>query len=467
MKEDIEGEKEEFKFFPHRGLSDGTLRFYNIKTRFIDDVPVETGFIHPNKAVKIRRYGEVQKKDRFYVKGEFSKNPGLFGQNFFDPGSKESVTICEGVYDSPTIYQITAGNTAAVSVLSTATAKRDCIANRDWINSFPKIILCFDNDEQGRIAESEVARLFDFTKVYRVRLSKFKDPNEYLQNGEFDALYKAWKAASKFSPDSIISSFSQVEKALNTAKEDTIASYPFSKLEENLYGLHKGEVIVIKAQEGVGKTEFFRAMEHHILKTSDIRIGILHMEENNATTIKGIATYELEIPAVLPDCGLSNEDIMAAYRKATKDDENRVHIHSSFDVQDENDVLDNIRFLVSAAGCGVVFLDHITWLATGLGDEDERRKLDRISQKLKLLAMELGFCLIMISHVNDDGKTRGSRNIQKVANTIISLTRDVSSGDNIVDLTIEKARLGGRTGPAGVVIFDTETYTLKEPKTEF
>ena len=85
---------------------------------------------------------------------------------------------------------------------------------------------------------------------------------------------------------------------------------------------------------------------------------------------------------------------------------------------------------------------------------------------MKKMAKELRFCLVIISHVNDDGKTRGSRNITKVANTVIHMSRDLTSTDeltrNTLVLTIEKARLTGRTGPGGRYFFDTSSYTLKE-----
>ena len=85
--------------------------------------------------------------------------------------------------------------------------------------------------------------------------------------------------------------------------------------------------------------------------------------------------------------------------------------------------------------------------STGSQDEDERKKLDRVSQSLKLLAKELRICIVMISHTNDDGKTRGSRNISQVANTLIPLERNKVATDASerlrTYLTIEKARLGG------------------------
>ena len=83
------------------------------------------------------------------------------------------------------------------------------------------------------------------------------------------------------------------------------------------------------------------------------------------------------------------------------------------------------------------------------------------------MAKELKFCLIEISHVNDDGKTRGSRNITKVANTVIHMFRDkinpVASERNKLYLVVEKARLrGAETGPAGFLVFNSTTLNLED-----
>jgi twinkle protein len=437
------------------------MEHYGVLAKFVDEHPIEVGFIYPNKSAKIRLLSEK----KFWSKGPM-REASIFGKDKFDPGSKKSITITEGEYDALAVFEMTRGNTAAVSIKSASSAKADCIRDRDYINSFEKIILCFDNDEPGQKATRDVASLFDFSKIYQVKFHKHKDANEYLEKGDMGDFLECWKHARRFAPDNIISSFSEIQKSLDESKEDQIGTYPFRNLNTSLYGLHQGEVVVFKGPEGIGKTEVFRAIEHHLLQTTKYNIGIIHLEEDNGTTVKAIAGYELKAPAVLPDCGLSQLDIFEGYKKAVRDDEGRVHIYSSFETEDESMLQDNIRFLVAAADCKFIFLDHISWLGTGLEAEDERKKLDRISQKLKLLAKELKFCLIMISHVNDEGKTRGSRNITKVANTVIDLSRDVVSIDSIHRNTtvflIEKARLGGHTGPAGRAIFDSMTGRLED-----
>ena len=458
----MEPDNAEYKFHPHRGISQRTFEFYGVYTQLVEGEPTKVGFKYPNDSIKFREFNEK----KFYSQGPMSE-AGLFGKDKFDPGSKKSITITEGEYDALSTYEITNGNTAAVSVRSGSSAKVDCTRDWEYINSFGRIIIAFDSDEVGQKSAREVASLFDFQKVYHVSLNRHKDANAYLEAGEASEFYEAWNAAKRYSPDNIISTIAEFKESLKESHEDELGTYPFKELQERLYGLHAGEVVVFKGPEGIGKTEIFRAIEHHLLTTTNHNIGILHLEEDNGTTVKSLAGYELQSPCVLPDSTVSDEDIIRAISKLAGPNEDRIHIHSSFDVEDESGIMDNIRFLVSASRCKFVFLDHISWLATGNEtDEDERKKLDRISQRLKLLAKELRFCLCMISHVNDEGKTRGSRNITKVANTVIDLSRDITSDDEDTRLstflTVEKARLGGRTGKAGIVKFDTRTYTLKD-----
>jgi twinkle protein len=450
-------EQIEFDYRPWRGIPRRVLEFYEVKTKLLNGKEFEIAFPYGDDAVKVRPFDGKA----FRCVGKF-KDAGMFGQDKFDPGSKQSITICEGEPDALSAYEMLREKSACVSLKTgAASAYSDAVNNYEYINSFSKIYLCFDNDKAGQDAIRSLQGLFDFRKVYHVKFHKRKDANEYLVNGDADEFEQVWLAAKRFAPDNIINSFSDIEKSLETSADDRLGTYPFPDLTSRLYGLHAGEVIVVKAPEGVGKTEFNRATEHHLLKTTEHPIGIIHLEEDNGTTVKAIAGYELDCPAVLPDCGLSKQDILDGYKRAVRDDEGRVHIHASFDIEDEEAFLGNIRFLVSALGCRFIFLDHITWLATGLADDDERKKLDRLSQRLKLLAKELRFCLVEISHVNDDGKTRGSRNISKVANTVISLDRDLLSGSNVISFMVEKARLGGRTGPAGQAWFNRHTGKLE------
>jgi len=787
-KEDIV--EEFFEFKPHRGITVDTFKRFGVSTRIVktrdrpDGFDYEVGFPYPNGAIKIRN----MEKKSFHTSGPI-RDAGCFGIDKFDPNAYGTIMIVEGEFDALAASQMLDPMCAVVSVQSSSSARRDC--TKDWhkINQFDKIIFALDSDEPGQKATTEIASLFDFNKTFKMDMTKYKDPNDYLINGDYVDFVRLFKQVKRFTPDNVISAFDDIAKSLEESDEDQIGTYPFTGLQEMLYGLHKGEVVVFKGEPGIGKqlcnttpiptpsgwttmgelkvgdtiygadgiptevtfvtedqyvdcyevrfsdktsviaggphkwgvydkkrrysvkttteilsdlgnrrygvpvmkcaemaevdlpidpyslgywlgdghsysanisigfeeidnipadfrdtftsiskdrtcysvrssnvthklladndlvknkhipknylrssenqrrellrglmdsdggvhqnscvfytsstqlrddflelarslgyvcsyrekqsklygaskkisysvtfmaedgyevfkmsrkadkvfckdktrklhkkyitdivkvetvpsrcitvankdhlyvcgkgwtvthnTEIFRAIEHHLLKTEEnCRLGLIHLEEDEGTTVRAIATYEDNYPHVHPQHKTSVDDVMKAYKSAVKGQDNKIFIYESFDMEDENKLIDTIRFLVSACGCNFIFLDHITWIGTGLEGEDERKKLDRVSQRLKLLAKELRFCLCMISHTNDDGKTRGSRNIANVANTIINLKRDKEHANEHTRRTtffsIEKARAGGNTGPAGYAIFDKEVMQLKD-----
>src|SRR5690606_26455017 len=133
--------------------------------------------------------------------------------------------------------------------------------------------------------------------------------------------------------------------------------------------------------------------------------------------------YELSSPIHLPDRGIPNEEIKQHLRSITGRDE-RVHLYSHFGSDDPDTILSTIRVMAGSCGCRYIFLAHITMVVTGLQGDDERRALDYISTRLAMMVEELDFTLFCISHENDDGLTRGSRNISKVSDLWVQLIRD-------------------------------------------
>jgi twinkle protein len=393
----------------------------------------------------------------------------LFGMDKFSAGSSKYITVTEGEYDAASVFQMMGSKFPSVSVKSAATALGNCREAREYLNSFERIYLCFDNDGPGQEAAKNVASLFDINKIYHVILTKYKDANDYLVKGEAEEFSRIWWNSKRITPKGIVSGYDDIFKILKDKAKETVATYPFTTLSDMTYGIRLGEFILFKAQEKIGKTEVFRAIEHHLLKTTDYNIGIIHLEENERRTVDGLLSYETGIPCHVPDCPVSPEEKLEAYKKMTKT-EDRLSYYAHFGSDDPDTILDVIRYLVAGCGCKFVFLDHITMLVTGFEGDDERKKLDYLSTRLAMLTRELNFTLFAISHVNDTGQTRGSRNIGKVADLIVSLDRDIKAADpkvrNTTKLLVEGNRFFAPSGPAGMLEFDVASYTLKEVKIE-
>ncbi len=463
LKEPFMDEGFTYQYVPWRGVDKSTFETYGVLTKVGNSgEPLELGFPYANGRTKVRSRTEKS----FRTIGEASKPNGYcFGVDRFGGGSAQAVTIVEGELDALSAFQLLGSKYPVVSVGSASSARTDCTRDFEWLNSFDKIYLCFDNDKPGQDAVQQVASLFDFNKIYHVKLDKYKDANEYLEKKETKAFVSTWWNAKRFLPEGVISSLSEFDNIIDGDTKKESVSYPFETLQSMTYGIRTGEVVLVKAPEKIGKTEFLRAIEYHLLKTTDANIGVIHLEEGKSRLLKGLAGYELSSPVHLPDSSASKEEIKKALREVTKRDD-RLHVYTHFDTDDPDVIVNTIRFMAGPCNCKYIFFDHLSQVVSGAIDVDERRELDYISTKLCNMVEDLDFCLFVISHVNDDGKTRGSRYIAKVADLVLSLHRDPMAENpverNTTRLMVEGNRFASQTGPAGQLVFNPETFKIIE-----
>lgn len=449
-----------YEYLPFRGITKKIVEFFDVKTRIDKDgKPQGVCFRQPNGAVKLKNFDP---KMVCWSKEHPAPEPGLLFKDKFAAGSHKYVTITEGGEDALSLYQVL--GSPVVSVQCAVTSARDIGADRSWLQSFERIYLAFDNDEAGREALRSSAKLFDYSKIYVVKFSNRKDANEYLQAGEVDDLRNIWWNSKKYLPETVISSFAEFKKILSEPTKLGVP-YPFKTLTDMTYGIRTSESVLITAQEGIGKTELMHAIEFKLLKETKDAIGAIFLEEPKKRHLQALGGLEIGRPAHLPDSGCSEDQIIHALEKVLAEDD-RLHIYSHFGSDDPAILLDTIRFLVTARNCKYILLDHITMAVSGLSGEDERRALDYLSTRLEMMVKELDFALIIVSHVNDEGLTRGSRYISKVADIRIDAKRNLLSADpvdrNTTHLSVSKNRFCGRTGPAGKVLFDLDTFTFKE-----
>jgi twinkle protein len=455
-----------YEFLGRRGIASETFRHFKCPTK-VDRVgkPVSVGFRYPNGSVKVRLLDD--KKTTYWSLQHAKPEAGLFGMDLFAPGSHKFVTITEGEYDALSLFQLT--RSPVVSVRSASTARSDATAARSWLNGFERIYLALDDDAPGREAAREIARLFDYNKVYLVQFGERKDANAFLQLGLDADLRNLWLNAQRFGMHlfPVISSVNEFEKIVRQEPEWGVP-YPacLRQLNDMTYGIRRGETVLFTAQEGVGKTEVMHAIEHQLLKETDHALAAIYLEEPKQRHLQALAGLELRRPAHLPDSGCTSDQIVAALKGIVTSDE-KLYLYSHFGSDDPEVLLDTIRFLVTSCNVHYVIVDHITMGVSGLAGEDERRALDYLATRLEMMVKELNYALLVVSHVNDEGKTRGSRYIGKVADIRVDLSRDLLNPDpvtrNTTQIVVAKNRYCGKTGPAGTILFDPVTYTYQEP----
>lgn len=465
-----------FRGIPRRGLSEDSIAKYGIGVNM--DKSLDIAHIYPYYKNNIHVANKIRKRSEksFYIEGEF-KNIELFGQQLFPAGSAKAITLVEGEIDAASAYQMQGSKYPVVSVSSAGSAVRDVKNNYEYLNSFEKIVVCFDADEakvtpDGRVfypgqeAAAKVAGLFAPGKCAVMTLQLGKDASEYLQQGLEKEFVREWWKAPVTRPEGIKLGSEMWDEIDNRPSHFSVA-YPWAGLQQMTYGMRLSEAVLLMADTGVGKTSIFSALELNLLMNDEVKergygVGLLHLEEPNFDTALHLMSTFAGKPYHLPDTEKTTEELRKVYDEVINND--RILFYDHFGSNDIGVVLEKIRHM-AVMGCKYIFVDHLSIIVSD-HTGDERKDLDEISTRLKMLTVELDIAVCCIIHTNRQGEARGSAGPEKVANIHISLERDKEDPDpirrNITKITVKKNRFSGKTGPACWVYYDNTTHRLIE-----
>lgn len=446
-----------------RGIDAEVCKIYGIQLQLDQDgEPLRYAFKYPEK-VKLRLYHEK----KFWVKDGGGIND-LFGPPA-NAGSSKRIYITEGEFDAASLYQVL-GKTYPVKSLPSASIGDKFIKhNFAYLNSFQEVVYAGELDDAGRAAAEKLyAALPD--KFYYVPMSQHKDANEFLMAGDGEALKWAALKPQRYSPDNFFCSDEDVRHAIETENPYEYVPTGHSGLDDKIRGLVKGGLTFIKAPRGTGKTEVIRYFETGLLRNSDARVALLHMEEMRSTTYRAMASYELGVNVRTKDDakenGVSEEEVIAAAQKIT--DGERTVIFEMRSHDDPMKLLEYTRLAATVYGVGYIFIDHVQRLAylSQSGVDAATSTLTTLGSRMAQLAKELNIGVVFISQVNEDGRTKYAGALEEEAIICIKIDRDVESEDEIEQNTttfhIQKNRPFAQLGAAGSLFYDHETTLLRE-----
>ena len=446
-----------------RGIDADVCQLYGIQKQ-LDDTgsPVRYAFKWPGN-VKYRGYDEK----KFWLKDKGSIDD-LFGPDF-NKGSSNRIYITEGEFDAASLYQIL-GKTFPVKSLPSATmSERFLKKNYDYLNSFKEVVYAGEQDAPGKAAAEKLYELFP-SKFFYVPMSKHKDANEFLTAGASDDLMWSARKPQRFSPDNFYLGDLDIETTIRTENPYSYVPTGHAGLDDKIRGLVKGGITFVKAPRGGGKTEMVRFFECGLLTSSpEVKIAMMHMEEQRSTTYRSMATYELGINVRTKEDaasnGVSEDDVIKAAQKIADD---RTVVFELRSHDDPMKVLDYVRMAAVVYGVDYVFIDHVqrlAYLSQG-GADGATSLLTAIGSRMAQLAKELDIGVIFISQVNDDGRTKYAGSLEEEAIICIKLERDVESEDedvrNTTTFVVDKNRPFSRLGKSGSIYYEPDTTVLSE-----
>jgi len=442
-----------------RGIAPDVCKFYEI-TVGLD-----------SKGEPIRHTYKYPHKNKYrWLPKDFSRNKGftndhLFGMDKFNASSGKVITLVEGELDAASAYQMLGRKWPVVSLPCGSISKPLLKNVYSFLNSYEKIVIASENDATANADAIKLANTFP-GKVYRVQLTKHKDANAFLQAGDQRDFMWAWVNREKYVPSDIYTTKQQFHKILDDEETNVFLPTPITEFNTLCKGLMQGHLTVITGPEGQGKTEVLRMLEADILMNHpDIPIAILHMEESKKTCLLSLASYKLEKNLRDPENTVPKEEVQEAIDSLAEG--GNMYLFELGIDEDPLSILEKVRFLTEVYGCKYIFIDPIQQLSYGKDtDSSEEQMLTKISVQLERLATEFNVGIVLTTHVNDDGQTRSSRMIGKSASVRIDLKRDHMNPDpdirNRTNLSVSKNRPVGPTGYGGTLLFDQDTFILKE-----
>jgi twinkle protein len=424
-------------------------------------------------AQKIRRAG----KKFQCING--SKDMPLYGM--WRAQGDLSVVIVEGEIDALSVSQAFKHKYAVVSLPNGAKdAAYNCQRYYEWLDGFKKIVLMFDQDEQGRQATEEAAAVLPFGKV-AVAVLPHKDANEVLVKDGAAAIVSAFWGAKAWRPDGIVSGedFSVDDLMEATAPGVEIPGMP--ELSEKLLGLRKAEVTLLTAGSGIGKSTLARQIAYLLHQHHDMKIGNVFLEEQNKKTAQAYVALHAAVPLGKLR---ANPKIISREQWELGTSEvvhKRMCFYNHFGSLEQANLLAKLRYMATVEKCDFIILDHISIVTSGMesSSEGERKDIDILMTRLASLVQETGVGIIAIVHLKrakdksfNEGDQislndlRGSASLEQLAFNVIAAERDQQAEDDARDqmvLRVLKCRETGDTGVADTLVYNRSTGWLTTP----
>lgn len=466
--------------FKDRGITKTICEFFDVRVSYGSNGLIDSHY-YPYVSGDTTSYKQrvVDTKNFFWV-GEPGK---LFGVNKFFSGGK-CLVITEGEIDALSVAQAWFDKYEKiypVISLTSATGVKSLLEYRDWIRSFEEVVIWFDNDEPGIKAVEKALKIIGIDKAKIVNTpDDCKDANDVLIKFGWSTVLSCIWNAKPWKPSGIITK-EELWDALSNYNELVSIPYPscLAGVNSKLKGMRLGEIVLLVAGTGSGKSTILREMMLNVLYSKDIskdaKIGIVSLEESPAETARKLSGMYLHRNPSASEIPL--EELQEGFDAVFGDD--RIIILDHQGSMSDANIIDQLEYM-ALMGCKYLFIDHITILVSeGSEGLKGNEAIDKIMNDLLRLTKRHNIWIGLVSHLRktlagghafesghmpslDD--IRGSGSIKQISFDVIAFARNLNAEDeierNLIKMAVLKSRYTGLTGNVEGCVYIHETGRL-------
>ena len=400
---------------PERGIRGDIYEFYGAKVTIDPFSGMPKAVYYPyTKDNKVTAY-----KKRIFPKkissiGSF-KGCELYGQWKFKPGGK-FIVITEGEEDchaATQMFRDLGKGYRVVSIPTGATVNEETgegvvdksvKINLPYLYSFDTVVICFDADRAGRAVSKALADLLvAHTKVKVMDLPDGEDANSMLLAGQGRQFMEKLRFAREFIPDAVIDGSQITLEELRTPINTGLVISFLPKLMKKMHGLRyagtAGEITVVCAGSGMGKSTLCRQISHELLRCHSQVPGMIYLEEQHVKTAQGLIAIDNQVPLIdlMEDPNIISE---SAYERSYRDLVCGTPFINHFGSLATTSLMPKMHYL-HQRGCNFIVLDHISLLVSGIegSSQGERKDLDMLMTELAAFVTMTGVHIIAVVHL--------------------------------------------------------------------
>ncbi|MDD5836514.1 MAG: replicative DNA helicase [bacterium] len=266
----------------------------------------------------------------------------------------------------------------------------------------------------------------------------------------------------------------------------------FYDLDKATSGLHEGEMIVIAARPGMGKTAFALNIATHAAMTTKKAVAIFNLEMSAEQLVNRMISAVGGIEGKKLTNGQLGQTDWRKYNEAMSQlADTNIYIEDNSGIT-VNDIRAKCRRLASKKeGLGLIIIDYLQLLTIGGRRPDSRQQeVSDISRSIKMMAMELKVPVIALAQLSRNAEKREnnepmladlreSGSIEQDADIVMFINRkdyykaktELGKNENVeTDIIIAKHRKGG-TGKFTVLFEPTmmnfKNYMVLEKEGEY
>ena len=381
------------------------------------------------------------------------EDQSMFRMPFFSHSKAppcDYLIITEGELDSIALSQLGASNCVSLPN-GVGSVESSFKANYEFLQQFSTIYIAFDMDKPGEEAAKKAMTMISPTKYRRICFP-CKDANEWLMKNpeiDFSDLEKLMHNARKVE-DVSLTNIRDLPEEYFAGIELGVPS-GWQKLDYIIGGIRRGEVTVISADTGAGKSTFCINFLKNLVDQGH-SIWINSYEMNPQVVFRKIAGIVLKKHMKYQEFSLDDINKFKSWMESKN-----CYLNTANTVVNIR-ILRNLFEMASLAyGVKYILLDHLDYIYANGKKQTSLENIDEAVREIHALAMEYKVGVILVVHPKQTSEARevsmhdlkGSSAIKQYADNIIVVTRmdRMDINDKLrVKVRVWKNRMCGKEG---------------------